>query len=42
MKIDSKYFLFIIVKSELREKTNLSFIYKPTPTPLLFNQGLKI
>ena len=26
MKIDSKYFSFIIVKSELSEKTSLSFI----------------
>ena len=42
MKIDSKYFSFIIVKSELREKTSLSFIYKPTPPPLLFNRGLEI
>ena len=42
MKIDSKYFSFIIVKSALREKTSLSFIHKPTPPPLLFNQGLKI
>ena len=42
MKIYSKYFSFIIVKLKLRQKTSLSFIYKPTPTPLLFNRELEI